>query len=125
MEKREKIKKIFKKYNVNVDEDYMQGIMDNPQRISNLIKMYKDEEINSMNEIFDKDKNNEVFTQLELEFVSKMDLFDPYMIKVAKMIWKQKDNPKMLKIFLNIAENEQAEDDVRLIKKLQEREVIT
>ena len=71
-----------------------------------------------------KIKNNKVFTQLEIEFASKMDLFDPYIIEVAKEIWKQKDNPKILKIFLNIAKNEQAEEDVRLIKKLQKREVI-
>lgn len=86
-----------------------------------IVRIYKQEELETMNEIFDKDKNNKVFTQLELEFVSKMDLFDPYIIKVANMIWKQKDNPKMLKIFLNIAKNEQAEEDVRLIKKLQEK----
>lgn len=124
MEKKRKIKQIYKKYSAKIGEDYLEGIMNNPQRVDSLMRMYKDEEINSMNEIFDKDDNNKCFTKEELEFANKMDLFDPYMIKVAKMIWKQKDNPQMLRIFLSIAKNEQAEDDIKLIKVLQEREVI-
>lgn len=124
MKKRENIKQIYKKHSVKIGEDYLDGIMNNPQRVDSLMRMYKNEEINSMNEIFGKDDNNKYFTKEELEFANKMDLFDSNMIKVAKMIWKQKDNSQMLKIFLNIAKHEQAEDDVKLIESLQEKEVI-
>lgn len=124
MEKREKIKQIYRKLNVKIGEDYLEGIMNNPQRVDSLMRMYKDEEINSMNEIFDKDDNNKYFTKEELEFIKDIDLFDRPSIKVAKMIWKQKDNPQMLNNFLIIAKKELAEDDIKLIKSLQEKEVI-
>lgn len=98
--------------------------MKDKERVKDFMRLYKDKEIDSMNDIFGKDYTNKYFTREELEFANKIDLFDSNMIKVAKMIWNQKDNPQMLRIFLNIAKYEQAEDDVKLIESLQEREVI-
>ena len=103
MEKREKIKQIYQKFNVNVGEEYIDEIMKNKERLESLMRTYKDEEIDSMNEIFGKDYSNKVFTEKELEFASKMDLFDRYMINVAKEIWKVKDNTKVLKAYLKIS----------------------
>lgn len=124
MEKREKVKQIYQKFNVNVGEDYINEIMKNKERVEGLMRTYKDEEIDSMNEIFGKDYNNKVFTEKELEFVSKMDLFDRYMIEVAKEIWKVKDNTKVLKTYLKILENEGREKGKKVLDSLKEREVI-
>lgn len=124
MEIKEKIKKIYQKNKVSVDDDYIECKMKDKEKVKQFTRLYKNEEIDSMNTIFEKDYTNKYFTQEELEFASKMDLFDPYMIKVAKMIWKQKDNPQMLNNFLIIAKKELTEDDIKLIKNLQEREVI-
>lgn len=124
MEKREKVKQIYQKFNVNVGEDYIDEIMKNKERVEGLMRTYKDEEIDSMNEIFGKDYNNRVFTEKELEFASKMDLFDRYMINVAKEIWKVKDNTKVLKAYLKILENEGKEKGKKVLNSLKEREVI-
>ena len=88
------------------------------------MRTYKNEEIDSMNEIFGKDYNNKVFTEKELEFASKMDLFDRYMINVAKEIWKVKDNTKVLKAYLKILENEGKEKGKKVLNSLKESEVI-
>lgn len=109
MKIKEKIKKIYQKYDVNINEDYMQGIMDNPQRVDSLIRMYKEEEINSMNEIFDKPYDNKYFTEFELKAVQNIDLFDRKVIGICKIIWKNRNNKKKLESFL---------------KQLEEREVI-
>jgi len=98
--------------------------MNNPQRVENFMRMYKDEKIDSMNTIFEKDYNNKVFTKLELKFVSKMDLFDPYTIKVAKEIWKVKDDIKVSKAYLKILENEGKEKGNKMLNYLKESEVI-
>lgn len=124
MEKREKIKQIYQKYDVKIGEDYLEGIMNNRRRVDSLMRMYKNEEIDSMNEIFGKDYSNLYFTQEELEFVAKMDLFDPYTIKVAKEIWNVKDDTQLLKVYLKILENEGKEKDRKLLNSLKESEVI-
>lgn len=124
MEKREKVKQIYQKFNVNVGEDYINEIMKNKERVEGLMRTYKNEEIDSMNEIFGKDYNNKVFTEKELEFASKMDLFDRYMINVAKEIWKVKDNTKVLKAYLKILENEGKEKGKKVLNSLKESEVI-
>lgn len=124
MEKREKIKQIYQKFNVNVGEEYIDEIMKNKERLESLMRTYKDEEIDSMNEIFGKDYSNKVFTEKELEFASKMDLFDRYMINVAKEIWKVKDNTKVLKAYLKILENEGKEKGKKVLNSFKEREVI-
>ena len=80
--------------------------MKNKKRVKGDMRLYKQEEIDSMQEILGKQHDNYYFTREELDFVSKIDLFDPYMISVAKEIWKQKDNPKMLKMYLAILEKE-------------------
>lgn len=125
MEKREKIKKIYQKYDVNINEDYMQEIMNNPQRVDNLMRMYKEEEINAMNEIFDKDENNKVFTREELEFVKDIDLFDRASIKVTKEMWKTKDDTQVLKSYIKILENEGKQKGKELLNIFTKKEVVT
>ncbi len=108
MQKREKIKNVYKKHSIRADNETLDLILKDKKRTKALTRLYKQEEIKSMQEILEKETNDYYFTQKELEFVSKIDLFDPYMINVAKEIWKQKDNPKMLKMYLAILEKEGA-----------------
>lgn len=102
----ERIRKIYQKNKIEVDDDYIKNAMKNKKRVKRYMRLYKQEEIDSMQEILGKQHDNYYFTRKELDFVSKIDLFDPYMISVAKEIWKQKDNTKMLEIYLRILEKE-------------------
>lgn len=101
MEEREKIKKIYEKSNVKVSEDYIDNIMKDKARVKDFMRMYKQEEIWSMNEILGKSYDNNYFTEFELEAMSKLNLFDRRIIKLAKLIWQNKDNEnKLNKIML-------------------------
>ena len=42
-----------------------------------------------MNYIFGKPENNLIFTKLELEAASKIDLFNNKVVEVCRKIWKQ------------------------------------
>lgn len=67
-----------------------------------MLKLYKNEEIKSMNYVFGKSEGNEYFTQFELELASKIDLFNKKVVNVCKIIWENKDNSKRLKSFMKI-----------------------
>lgn len=92
MQEKEKIKQIYKKINVRISEDYIEDIMKNEKRVKDFMRMYKQEEIWSMNEILGKPYNNLVFTKFELETCSKIDLFDMAQIKWCKLFWKNRNN---------------------------------
>lgn len=53
------------------------------------MRLYKDEEIDSMNYIFGKDRNNKYFTELELRLASKIDLFNRKTIEFYKNIYEK------------------------------------
>lgn len=121
----EKVKKIFQKFDVQVDDDYIENAVKDKERVKDYMRLYQQEEIDSMNDILGKEYNNLIFSQEELEFVSKIDLFDRNMIEIAKMIWQQKDKPKMLKIFLKIVQDTKQLEYAELIKSLnKESEVV-
>ena len=88
MEEREKIRKIYKKNNVKVSEDYIDNIMKDEKRVKDFMKMYKQEEIWSMNEILGKPYDNKDFTEFELEVCSKIDLFNRKVVEVCKHIYE-------------------------------------
>lgn len=92
MHEREKIKQIYKKINVKISEDYVEDIMKDEKRVKDFMRMYKQEEIWSMNEILGKPYDNLVFTKFELEACSKIDLFDRTQIKWCKLFWKNRNN---------------------------------
>lgn len=103
MEIKEKIRKVYQKNNIIVNDKTVEAIMQDKEKTKGLMKLYKDEEIESMNYIFGKSKDNMYFTQLELEIASKMDLFDKRIMKIAKSIWENKGNKeKLIKILENI-----------------------
>lgn len=89
MEKVEKVKQVYKKLGIKLNDDYLEGIMKDEDRVKLLMRIYKDEEIKSMNYIFGKPENNLIFTKLELEAASKIDLFNNKVVEVCRKIWKQ------------------------------------
>jgi hypothetical protein len=52
-----------------------------------IIRIYKTEEMEAMNYILGKDKDNKTFTKFELEAMNKIDLFNKKVVEVCKVIW--------------------------------------
>lgn len=100
MEIKEKIKKSLSKNNIIVNDETIEAIMQDKKRTEGLMRLYKDEEINSMNYIFGKDKNNKIFTKFELEATSKIDLFNRNTVKIRKIIWDNRHDERMLDSFM-------------------------
>lgn len=100
MEKREKVKQIYNKFGIIVEEDYIDGIMKNKERLQGMMRLYKEEEIDSMNYIFGKPHNNKHFTKFELELASKIDLFNRNTIAICRDIYKNRNNDKELRKIL-------------------------
>lgn len=96
MEIKEKIKKVYQKNNIIVNDETVKAIMQDKERTKGLMKLYKDEEIESMNYIFGKSKDNMYFTQLELEIASKIDLFNRRIIPICREIYKNRNNAKRI-----------------------------
>ena len=53
----------------------------------NFIRLYENQEIESMNYIFDKNNTNNWFTQEELAFASQVDLFNKGSLNDVKESW--------------------------------------
>lgn len=52
-----------------------------------IIRIYKPEEMEAMNYILGKDKDNKVFTKFELEALNKINLFNRKVVEICKKIW--------------------------------------
>ncbi len=52
-----------------------------------IIRIYKPEEMEAMNYILEKDKDNKVFTKFELEALNKNNLFNRKVVEICKVIW--------------------------------------
>lgn len=109
MEEREKNKKIYKKENVKVSEDYIDNIMKDEERVKSFMRMYEQEKIWSMNEILGKPHDNNYFTEFELEICSKVDLFNRNVIKWSKLIWQNRDNEEELNKIISTLQNRREE----------------
>lgn len=94
-----KIRKIYQKNKIEVDDDYIQNAMKNEKRVKDFMRLYKEEEIDSMNYILGKHYTNKYFTEFELKALSKIDLFDRKVIEICKIIWANKDNEEKLRSF--------------------------
>lgn len=54
-----------------------------------IIRIYKTEEMEAMNYILGKEKDNKVFTKFELEAMNKIDLFNKKVVEICKNIWNR------------------------------------
>lgn len=75
--------------------------MEDEERAKGLIRIYKQEEMESMNYILGKPTDNKVFTMFELEAMSRIDLFNRKIVNICKLIWDNKDNEEKLEEILN------------------------
>lgn len=89
MQIKEKIKKVYQKNDIIVNDETVEVIMQDKERTEGLMRLYKDEKIDSMNYIFGKERGNKHFTETELRLVSKIDLFNRKTIEVCKIIWNR------------------------------------
>lgn len=85
---KEKIRKIYQKNNIIVNDETVEAIMQDKERTKGLMKLYKDEEIESMNYIFGKSKDNKYFSEFELELASQINLFNKKVVELYKKIYK-------------------------------------
>lgn len=106
MEVKEIIKKVYQKNGVQVDDDYIEYKMKDEQKVKDFIRLYKQEEIDSMNYILRKPENNNKFTKFELNAMSKIDLFDKKVIKICKFIWENRNDDEKLEEILKILKEE-------------------
>lgn len=88
MEIKEKIKKYIKKNGIEVDDEYIEYKMKDKEKVKQFMRIYKQEEVNSMNYILGKPKDNQIFTKDELELMSKVNLFDRKVVEVCKNIYE-------------------------------------
>ena len=68
------------------------------------------EEVNKMNIMFDKKIGNSIFTREELTFANQFDLSDEHIEEVARLIWKYRNNKRVLKLMQNIVQTEGVND---------------
>lgn len=102
MEIKEKIRKVYQKYGMEVSDGMVEYIENTPERLNGIIRLYKQEETESMNYILGKPKDNKIFTEFELETMNKIDLFDRKVVNICKIIWDNKDNTEKLEKFMKI-----------------------
>ncbi len=88
----EKIRKIYQKLGIDIDDKTLNTILKDKERTGALLRLYKQEEIKAMNYIFGKPESNKIFTKFELEAANKIDLFDSTVIKWCKLIWDNMNN---------------------------------
>lgn len=96
MEIKEIIRKVYQKSGVQVDDNYIEDKIKDEEKVKQFMRIYKQEEIKSMNYIFGKPTDNKVFTKKELEMIGKIDLFDRTVIKWSKLIWDNRNNEENL-----------------------------
>lgn len=60
------------------------------------MRLYEEEEIESMNYIFGKNRENKQFTKFELELASQIDLFNRKVISICREMYKNRNNSEKL-----------------------------
>ncbi len=88
MQIKQKIRKVYEKYGVSVSDEALKTILKDKERTKGIMRLYKEEELESMNYILGKPEDNKYFTQQELEMMNKIDLFNRKTVEVCKKIWE-------------------------------------
>ncbi len=89
MNKKEKVRKLYQKLETGISEETLKTIMKDKERVKGLMKLYKQEKVDSMNYIFGKNGNNKYFTEFELKATSKINLFDRKTVEICKRIYEK------------------------------------
>lgn len=83
------------------------------------MRIYNNEEYKTIQDILGKDKNDHYYTEEELEFVKDFDFTDEPLPKIAKLVWKNRNNPKALETMLEILKNNGICEYNQIFNKLQ------
>ena len=86
---KEKIKKIYQKNGIKIDDDFIEYKMQNKKTVEQFKLLYEQEEMESMNYILGKPLDNTIFTKNEIKLCSKIDLFDRKTVEICKKIYEK------------------------------------
>ena len=86
------------------------------------MKIFSKDEMKIINYILNKDENDKYLTKEELDFVKDFDFTDRSLPSTAKQVWDNRNNPKLLKVFIKIAKQESDSEITKTIDKLVKRE---
>ena len=89
MKMKEKIKKIYQKNGIKIDDDFIEYKMQNKKTVEQFKLLYEQEEVESMNYILGKPLDNTIFTKNEIKLCSKIDLFDRKTVEICKRIYEK------------------------------------
>lgn len=89
MEIKEKIRKVYQKGGIQVDDDYIEYKMKDKKTVEQFKWLYKQEEVESMNYILGKPLENTIFTKGEIKMCSKIDLFNRKTVEMYKKIYER------------------------------------
>lgn len=89
MKMKEKIKKIYQKNGIKIDDDFIEYKMQNKKTVEQFKLLYEQEEVESMNYILGKPLDNTIFTKNEIKLCSKIDLFDRKTVEICKKIYEK------------------------------------
>ena len=82
---------------IEVEEDYIDEIMKDKERVNAFERLYKQEEIETMNYIIGKPYDNKVFTKFELETLNGVNLWNKKLVELIKKIWTREMKEENLK----------------------------
>lgn len=85
------------------------------------MRIFSKEEMKIINYILGKDENDKYITEEELDFVKDFDFTDKCLPSIAKKVWDNRNNPKLLKLFIKIAKQEDENEIAKTIDKLVKR----
>ena len=94
------IKDCYRSNGVKVDQDYIDNILKDKKRVEQFRELHEREKRWNMNYILGKPLENNEFTDFELEAISKIDIFNKKVVRISKIIWKNKDNLEKLEEIL-------------------------
>ncbi len=83
------------------------------------MRIYSNEEYKIIQDILGKDVNDHYYTDKELTFVNDFDFTDEALPKIAKLVWKNRNNPKKLKKMLEILNNNEIYEYNQIFTKVQ------
>jgi len=86
---KEKIKYIYTQMGIDVEENYIDKIMEDKQRVKEFMRLYREEEIKKMNYIFNKPQDNRYFTEFELRILQGVNLQNNRLVDLIKKMWAQ------------------------------------
>ena len=87
------------------------------------MRIYNNEEYKIMQYILGKSKDDNSYTEEEWNFVKDLDFNDEALPEIAKLVWKNRNNPKAIALILKILKDEGIEEYNSIVDKVQKEGV--